>query len=205
MSKSTSKAKGDSVGARDSMEKKEAKYKGKEKSSKKTRSKNQQDSSGRKTKTREERKQDQLIPVVDENGVVIEDHFISPRDLDGDGSPDTYVLLRPTDNSKDMLDVGLFDEDVAAVAAVAPAEQKLSSTTLPTPSSSPSHTPILQPPAVVVVPGGQPKPSLEPSATGQPQPDPQPSDLATPSSSPMPESTHDLKVEPDNNAQGPNS
>ncbi|KAF9109080.1 Chromatin structure remodeling complex protein sfh1 [Mortierella sp. AM989] len=67
-------------------------------------------------KSTEERKLAQLIPAMDENGVVIEDHFISPRDSDGDGIPDFYVLLRPTANSKYMLDVGLFDDVIAAPA-----------------------------------------------------------------------------------------
>ncbi|KAF9351453.1 hypothetical protein BGX26_010553 [Mortierella sp. AD094] len=59
---------------------------------------------------------------MDENGVVIEDHFISPRDSDGDGIPDFYVLLRPTADSKYMLDVGLFDDEIVAPApAPAPA------------------------------------------------------------------------------------
>ncbi|KAF9277056.1 hypothetical protein BGZ68_009565 [Mortierella alpina] len=63
-------------------------------------------------KSTKERKLAQLIPVLDENGVVIEDHFISPRDTDGDGIPDIYVLLRPSANSRYMMDVGLFDEDI---------------------------------------------------------------------------------------------
>ncbi|KAF9959790.1 hypothetical protein BGZ70_008757 [Mortierella alpina] len=63
-------------------------------------------------KSTKERKLAQLIPALDENGVVIEDHFISPRDTDGDGIPDIYVLLRPTANSRYMMDVGLFDEDI---------------------------------------------------------------------------------------------
>ncbi|KAF9177651.1 hypothetical protein BGZ50_008498 [Haplosporangium sp. Z 11] len=72
-------------------------------------------------KSTKERKLAQLIPVLDENGVVIEDHFISPRDSNGDGIPDLYVLLRPTANSKYMMDVGLFDEDTAPPRAkVAP-------------------------------------------------------------------------------------
>ncbi|KAG0199977.1 hypothetical protein BGX28_006825 [Mortierella sp. GBA30] len=64
-------------------------------------------------KTTKERKLAQLIPVLDEHGEVIEDHFVSPRDMDGDGVPDIYVLLRPTANSKYMMDVGLFDEEAA--------------------------------------------------------------------------------------------
>ncbi|KAF9422059.1 hypothetical protein BGZ94_008657 [Podila epigama] len=65
-------------------------------------------------KSRAERKLGQLIPAVDENGAIIEDHFISPRDSDGDGVPDYYVLLRPSTNPKFMMDVGLFDEDIVA-------------------------------------------------------------------------------------------
>ncbi|KAG0250238.1 hypothetical protein BG011_008560 [Mortierella polycephala] len=76
-------------------------------------------------KSTKERKLAQLIPVLDENGAVIEDHFISPRDSDGDGIPDVYVLLRPTANSKYMMDVRLFDEDAAPPrAAVAPPKAK---------------------------------------------------------------------------------
>lgn len=63
-------------------------------------------------KSTKERKLAQLIPALDENGVIIEDHFISPRDTDGDGIPDSYVLLRPSGNSRYMMDVGLFDEDL---------------------------------------------------------------------------------------------
>ncbi|KAI8599304.1 hypothetical protein EDD21DRAFT_445476 [Dissophora ornata] len=67
-------------------------------------------------KSTEERKLAQLIPALDENGVIIEDHFISPRDSDGDGIPDYYVLLRPTENSKYMMDVGLFDDEIVQPA-----------------------------------------------------------------------------------------
>ncbi|KAF9953174.1 hypothetical protein BGZ72_005625 [Mortierella alpina] len=71
-------------------------------------------------KSTKERKLAQLIPALDENGVVIEDHFISPRDTDGDGIPDIYVLLRPTANSRYMMDVGLFDEDIAPPSPAPP-------------------------------------------------------------------------------------
>ncbi|KAF9586760.1 hypothetical protein BGW38_000011 [Lunasporangiospora selenospora] len=64
-------------------------------------------------KSTEERKRAQLIPALDESGTVIEDHFISPRDTDGDGIPDTFVLLRPSGNPKYMMDVGLFDDEIA--------------------------------------------------------------------------------------------
>ncbi|KAG0222308.1 hypothetical protein BGX31_009236 [Mortierella sp. GBA43] len=71
-------------------------------------------------KSTEERKLAQLIPAVDENGHLIEDHFISPRDSDGDGIPDFYVLLRPTVNSEYMMDIGLFDDETMAPAPVPP-------------------------------------------------------------------------------------
>ncbi|ORZ28411.1 hypothetical protein BCR41DRAFT_367047 [Lobosporangium transversale] len=64
-------------------------------------------------KSTEERKLAQLIPVLDEDGIIIEDHFISPRDTDGDGIPDSYVLLRPAPSSEYMADIGLFDDDIA--------------------------------------------------------------------------------------------
>ncbi|KAF9971077.1 hypothetical protein BGZ73_006020 [Actinomortierella ambigua] len=135
------------------------------KSSRRARSKQQHEEAARKAKQREARKQGQLIPVVDESGVEIEDHFISPRDLDGDGTPDTYVLLRPTGNSKYMMDVGLFDEDSAVVAAAAPIQA--TSTLPPMAPSSPPPTPETapKPPAVVVVPGNQATASAESSAT----------------------------------------
>ena len=61
--------------------------------------------------TKGERKSSQLIPVMDEEGKAIQDHFVSPRDIDGDGTPDSYVLLRPNvGNQKYMMDDGLFDE-----------------------------------------------------------------------------------------------
>ncbi|GJJ75538.1 hypothetical protein EMPS_07896 [Entomortierella parvispora] len=61
--------------------------------------------------TKQEKKSSQLIPVMDEEGEAIKDHFVSPRDIDGDGTPDSYVLLRPAmGKQKYMMDVGLFDE-----------------------------------------------------------------------------------------------
>ncbi|KAG0340721.1 hypothetical protein BG004_006295 [Podila humilis] len=88
-------------------------------------------------KSRAERKLGQLIPALDENGVIIEDHFISPRDSDGDGIPDYYVLLRPSTN-KYMMDVGLFDEEgaVPPVPAGLPFVEN-------SPSASAPGTPLL--------------------------------------------------------------
>ncbi|KAG0366291.1 hypothetical protein BGZ54_005571 [Gamsiella multidivaricata] len=65
-------------------------------------------------KSTEERKLAQLIPALDENGMIIENHFISPRDTDGDGTPDSYVLLRPAADSEYMMDIGLFDDEIVA-------------------------------------------------------------------------------------------
>ncbi|KAF8984323.1 hypothetical protein BGZ46_008302 [Entomortierella lignicola] len=93
-------------------------------------------------KSTEERKLAQLMPVMDEHGAAIEDHFISPRDTDGDGIPDMYVLLRPTANSKYMLDMGLFDDEVvpapapASAAAVAPAALKPAIVAIPAAAST---------------------------------------------------------------------
>ncbi|KAF9131461.1 Chromatin structure remodeling complex protein sfh1 [Mortierella sp. 14UC] len=70
-------------------------------------------------KSTQERKQAQLIPVLDEHGVTIEDHFISPRDSDGDGVPDYFVLLWPSGDN--VMDLGLFDDDVVVPVAAAPA------------------------------------------------------------------------------------
>ncbi|KAK3814997.1 MAG: hypothetical protein J3Q66DRAFT_401971 [Benniella sp.] len=96
--------------------------------------------------------------TVDETGHLIEDHFISPRDTGGDGVPDFFVLLRPTANSKYMMDVGLFEDEIAvpvpavlsSVVASAPATGVPSSVTTPDdvptlatvspPSSSPIAT-----------------------------------------------------------------
>ncbi|GJJ70721.1 hypothetical protein EMPS_03071 [Entomortierella parvispora] len=63
-------------------------------------------------KSTKERKLAQLIPALDEYGVIIEDHFISPRDSDGDGVPDYYVLLRPSSSIDTAADIGLFDDEV---------------------------------------------------------------------------------------------
>lgn len=102
-------------------------------------------------KSTQERKQAQLIPVLDEHGATIEDHFISPRDSDGDGVPDYFILLRPSsDNGKDMMDLGLFDEEVvapvpapaSAVAAVA--LPSVVPTTVP-PPVAPSQAPATGP------------------------------------------------------------
>lgn len=84
-------------------------------------------------KSTRERKQAQLIPVLDEHGATIEDHFISPRDSDGDGVPDYFVLLRPSaDNGKYMMDLGLFDDDI-----VVPAPSPLPVTAAPPPPVQP--------------------------------------------------------------------
>ncbi|KAF9287304.1 hypothetical protein BGZ74_001144 [Mortierella antarctica] len=100
-----------------------------------------------------ERKLGQLIPALDENGVVIEDHFISPRDSDGDGIPDYYVLLRPSAN-RYMMDVGLFDED----AVVPPAPGVLFSVII---ASQPTAIPIVDP-VVPVSPLEAPPPAATP-------------------------------------------
>ncbi|KAF9160554.1 hypothetical protein DFQ26_005401 [Actinomortierella ambigua] len=142
--------------------------KAKDRLDRKTRSRHLHDEAARRAKMREERKQGQLIPVMDENGVEIEDHFISPRDLDGDGIPDAYVLLRPTDNSKYMMDVGLFDEDTAAMAMMVPVPPKPSSTES-APSPPPTPEPTKKPPVVVIVPGSQP---IAPSHETLPSTDP---------------------------------
>ncbi|KAG0025716.1 hypothetical protein BGZ82_009878 [Podila clonocystis] len=116
-------------------------------------------------KSRLERKLGQLIPALDENGVIIEDHFISPRDSDGDGIPDYYVLLRPSTN-RYMMDVGLFDEDVV----VPPAPAVLSSVIL---SSQPTAIPAVDfvvDPVVPVSPMEAPPPAATP-----PPPPPAPS------------------------------
>ncbi|KAG0082425.1 hypothetical protein BGZ93_010964 [Podila epicladia] len=105
-----------------------------------------------------ERKLGQLIPALDENGVIIEDHFISPRDSDGDGIPDYYVLLRPSTN-RYMMDVGLFDED----AVVPPAPAVLSAVII---ASHPTAIPIVDP--VVLVSPMEVSPS--PSALTPPPP-----------------------------------
>ncbi|KAG0051053.1 hypothetical protein BGZ83_004131 [Gryganskiella cystojenkinii] len=74
--------------------------------------KNRPSSSSTSKISKKKKKSLQLIPVLDEDGVAIEDHFISPRDKDGDGVPESYVLLRPSvGNHKYMMDVGLFDEE----------------------------------------------------------------------------------------------
>ncbi|KAF9431192.1 hypothetical protein BGZ76_000516 [Entomortierella beljakovae] len=88
-------------------------------------------------KSTEERKLAQLMPAMDENGVVIEDYFISPRDTDGDGIPDTFVLLRPSTNSNYMMDVGLFD-DVIAASVNTPAPVPVASTSIPSPAQVPA-------------------------------------------------------------------
>ncbi|KAF9312558.1 hypothetical protein BG003_006144 [Podila horticola] len=111
-------------------------------------------------KSRLERKLGQLIPALDENGVIIEDHFISPRDSDGDGIPDYYVLLRPSTN-RYMMDVGLFDEDVV----VPPAPAVLSSVII---ASQPTAIPVSDPVAPV-------SPIEAPPPAAPPPPPPAPS------------------------------
>ncbi|KAG0058486.1 hypothetical protein BGZ89_001253 [Linnemannia elongata] len=121
-------------------------------------------------KSTQERKQAQLIPVLDEHGVTIEDHFISPRDSDGDGVPDYFVLLRPSsDNGKDMMDLGLFDEvvvtpapaPVPAVAAVV--LPPVLSATVPLPIAPPQAPAAAPEPAVVL-----PAVKVEAAATTNP-------------------------------------
>ncbi|KAG0349694.1 hypothetical protein BG005_010819 [Podila minutissima] len=110
-----------------------------------------------------ERKLGQLIPALDENGVVIEDHFISPRDSDGDGIPDYYVLLRPSTN-RYMMDVGLFDEDAVAP----PAPGVLFSVII---ASQPTAIPIVDP-VVPVSPLEAPPPAATPPPPSPPPPAP---------------------------------
>ncbi|KAF9536782.1 hypothetical protein EC957_009728 [Mortierella hygrophila] len=102
-------------------------------------------------KSTQERKEAQLIPVLDEHGATIEDHFISPRDSDGDGVPDYFVLLRPSsDNGKDMMDLGLFDEVVVApVLAPAPA---VAAVALPHVAPATVPSPIAPPQAPAAAP-----------------------------------------------------
>ncbi|KAI9237472.1 MAG: hypothetical protein BYD32DRAFT_416338 [Podila humilis] len=109
-------------------------------------------------KSRTERKLGQLIPALDENGEIIEDHFISPRDSDGDGIPDYYVLLRPSPNDY-MMDVGLFDEDVV----VPPAPAVLSSVILASQPTAISEAPAL-PVSPMEAPPAPPPPAPDPSA-----------------------------------------
>ena len=92
-----------------------------------------------------ERKRAQLIPVLDEHGVTIEDHFISPRDSDGDGVPDYFVLLRPsTENAKYMMDMSLFDDDTVVVPATPPANPPVAATVAGTaPSPIAPATPLV--------------------------------------------------------------
>ncbi|KAF9137928.1 hypothetical protein BGX30_009767 [Mortierella sp. GBA39] len=103
-------------------------------------------------KSTQERKEAQLIPVLDEHGATIEDHFISPRDSDGDGVPDYFVLIRPSsDNGKDMMDLGLFDEVVVApVLAPAPV---VAAVALPHVALATVPSPIAPPQAPVAAPG----------------------------------------------------
>ncbi|KAG0295035.1 hypothetical protein BGZ96_012698 [Linnemannia gamsii] len=106
-------------------------------------------------KSTRERKQAQLIPVLDEHGATIEDHFISPRDSDGDGVPDYFVLLRPSaDNGNSMMDLGLFDDDT-----VVPVPAPLLVATAPPP---PVHLVVV--PAIVSPPVAPPPPPPPPAA-----------------------------------------
>ncbi|KAF9153574.1 hypothetical protein BG015_003110 [Linnemannia schmuckeri] len=103
-------------------------------------------------KSTQERKQAQLVPVLDEHGNTIEDHFISPRDSDGDGVPDHFVLLRPfADNAKDMMDLGLFDDDVVVPATVAAPPPSLPQPVVPV-TAPPSAAPAAAPEPTVVSP-----------------------------------------------------
>ncbi|KAF8933698.1 hypothetical protein BGZ47_010757 [Haplosporangium gracile] len=113
-------------------------------------------------KSTQERKQAQLIPVSDEHGTTIEDHFISPRDSNGDGVPDYFVLLRPfADNAKDIMDLGLFDDDVVGPAAAPspPLPQPVVPVTVP-----PSVAPATAPEPAVVSPAAR----VEAGATTNP-------------------------------------
>lgn len=109
-------------------------------------------------KSTQERKQAQLIPVLDEHGATIEYHFISPRDSDGDGVPDYFVLLRPSsDSGKDIMDLGLFDEEVVAplpapVPAVAAVASPLVVPTTVLPPIAPPHAPAAAPGPAVAPP-----------------------------------------------------
>ncbi|KAF9568841.1 hypothetical protein EC968_002862 [Mortierella alpina] len=133
-------------------------------------------------KSTKERKLAQLIPALDENGVVIEDHFISPRDTDGDGIPDIYVLLRPTANSRYMMDVGLFDEDsvlpppvlpvppLSPATPITPAPFAPSTTaelSVPLASEAPIPIPVLE----IPVPAAPPAPAV-PFIESPPAPEP---------------------------------
>ncbi|KAG0307916.1 hypothetical protein BGZ98_009482 [Dissophora globulifera] len=113
-------------------------------------------------KSTEERKLAQLIPALDENGVIIEDHFISPRDTNGDGIPDSYVLLRPNANSKYMMDVGLFDDDIP-LPQPKPIPAPVSASA-PVPASAPAPVAVPVPvPALALAPAPAPAPALAPA------------------------------------------
>ncbi|KAF9931735.1 hypothetical protein FBU30_009659 [Linnemannia zychae] len=102
-------------------------------------------------KTTHERKLAQLIPVVDEHGVTIEDHFISPRDSDGDGIPDYFVLLRPwADSGK--YDLGLFDDDIPVTAPVPVHTPAPDPVHIPAPVSAPVSAPVPAPIAASLSP-----------------------------------------------------
>ncbi|KAG0051406.1 hypothetical protein BGZ83_003792 [Gryganskiella cystojenkinii] len=109
-------------------------------------------------KSTKERKLAQLIPAVDEFGVVIEDHFISPRDSNGDGIPDFYVLLRPSTGSND--DIGLFDEPAPQrpFGAVPPSNPP--STAIPLPPAQALSTPAFVSPPPAPTPEVGPQPSV---------------------------------------------
>ncbi|KAG0366351.1 hypothetical protein BGX24_003727 [Mortierella sp. AD032] len=104
-------------------------------------------------KSTKERKQAQLIPVLDEHGATIEDHFISPRDSDGDGIPDYFVLLRPSGDN--AMDLGLFDDDVVVPVPVPIATA---------PTAAPPVILVTAPPPPVV----PPKPQAAPEAVSPP-------------------------------------
>lgn len=110
-------------------------------------------------KSRSERKLGQLIPALDENGEIIEDHFISPRDSDGDGVPDYYVLLRPSTN-KYMMDVGLFDEDVV----IPPAPAVLSSVIIASQPTATLEAPVISVSPMEASPPPPPPPPVPASA-----------------------------------------
>jgi len=116
-------------------------------------------------KSTKERKLAQLMPVLDEYGVVIEDHFISPRDSDGDGVPDYYVLLRPSSSiDTAAADIGLFEDEVTKAPLPPPLPKP------PVPQMTPAPNMQGQPPPapsvqVTIVVRNEPSQTSAPSIT----------------------------------------